>query len=397
MTDGTMSRRGLFRRGAGVTVLLAGGPIISADACSGAPDAAYAPWSLWNDPKARGAPLALVAAGVLAANPHDSQPWLFRVREDSIEMFADTGRNLGAMDPFLREMHIGLGCALENMALAAPANGFQVAIEMVPGSLDGLGARAGPAHAATVRLSRLARPAPVPPAYAAIPRRHTNRYPYDRRQALPRGWREAMAGLVDGPDVRLVLFEAGADRAAYDTAVIDATQAIIADAPMIADSDRWLRSTPAEIERFRSGPTLDAAGLSPLTLAMAKAFPVSPQTQHQAWFTHTRDEQLSTAPLTGLIVVRDRYDRPTALAAGRAWQRLHLAATLAGVALQPLNQPMEVVDRDRQLGRGAAWDQRLARLSGAGDWRATFSFRAGMPSHAAPASPRRALGDVVAG
>ena len=63
---------------------------------------AYAPWSLWNDPSVRGTPLVLVAAAVLAANPHDTQPWLFRIGDDAIEVLADLSRNLGAMDAFVR-------------------------------------------------------------------------------------------------------------------------------------------------------------------------------------------------------------------------------------------------------------------------------------------------------
>ena len=81
------------------------------------------PGSSWDDPALRGTPLALVAAGVLAANPHDSQPWLFHVTPDRIEISADTSRQSGCDGSgFLREMHIGLGCALENIAVVAPAN-----------------------------------------------------------------------------------------------------------------------------------------------------------------------------------------------------------------------------------------------------------------------------------
>ena len=38
-------------------------------------------------------------------------------------------------------------------------------------------------------------------------------------------------------------------------------------------------------------------------------------------------------------------------AAGRVGQRLHLSAT-ARLAMQPLNQPIEMIDRERQSGRG---------------------------------------------
>ncbi len=63
-------------------------------------------------------------AGILAANPHNTQPWLFQVGATRIELFADIRRNLGAFDPYLREMHIGLGCALENMTRTAPRPGL---------------------------------------------------------------------------------------------------------------------------------------------------------------------------------------------------------------------------------------------------------------------------------
>ena len=72
---------------------------------------------------------------------------------------------------------------------------------------------------------------------------------------------------------------------------------------------------------------------------------------HAAWLNQTRDVQLASAPLTGLIAVSDRYDRKATLAAGRIWQRLHLSATARGLAMQPLNQPIEMIDRERQTGQ----------------------------------------------
>jgi hypothetical protein len=92
--------------------------------------------------------------------------------------------------------------------------------------------------------------------------------------------------------------------------------------------------------------------------------------------------------------VSDRYDRKATLAAGRVWQGLHLSATARGLAMQPLNQPIEMIDRERQSGRGDQWAKRIARLTG-DEWQATFSFRAGFASRPAPPSPRRRLRDVV--
>ncbi len=139
---------------------------------------------------------------------------------------------------------------------------------------------------------------------------------------------------------------------------------------------------------------MEAAGLSFLPLTFARVFPVSAKTSHDAWLSQTRDAQIGTAPALGLIAVRDRYDRPQSIAAGRCWQRLHLDATLNGVAMQPINQPIERIDRERQTGGDDAYARRIAELAGAG-WQATFSFRAGYCDRQGPASPRRRLADVI--
>src|SRR5688572_27995943 len=80
---------------------------------------------VWRDFDSRKNPhiVRLISASVLAASPHNSQPWRFSVRENQVLVHADFDRKLGAMDPFEREMFIGLGCALENMAIAAPGAG----------------------------------------------------------------------------------------------------------------------------------------------------------------------------------------------------------------------------------------------------------------------------------
>ena len=395
MPSRSHSRRQALRLGSALTLVLAGGRLRTANAEGQIlPEGdAYAPWGLWNDPSFRGTPLALVAAAVLAANPHDTQPWLFRISEDAIEVLADLSRNLGAMDAFAREMHLGLGCAIENMLVAAGPNGYDAEVAAVEGSLANFTERRSPVAAASVHLKKRAPSAPDD-FYGAIALRHTNRYAYERSKAVPANWREFVRRTGDDQDARVILFDDGEDRRAFDAAVVDATQAIIDDKTMIADSDHWFRSSRAEIEAHRDGPTLDAAGLSFFALTYARLFSVSPETSHAAWLNQTRDVQLASAPLTGLIAVSDRYDRRATLAAGRVWQRLHLSATVRGFAMQPVNQPIEMIDRERQTGQGDQWAKRIARLTG-DEWQATFSFRAGFASRPAPPSPRRRLKDVV--
>src|SRR4029077_12823114 len=131
---------------------------------------AYEPWLTWEGGDAA-SPRHLVRAATLAANPHNSQPWRFHIQPASIDLFADRSRNIGSIDPLLREMHIGLGCALENLILAASARGFghKRAILPTPGEM-GQVARVDLEAGSEVKSSSL---------YAAIPHRHTNRGAYD--------------------------------------------------------------------------------------------------------------------------------------------------------------------------------------------------------------------------
>jgi hypothetical protein len=387
-----LSRRQFGRIGLAAATVAAAGPT----ACASEPanetpnaGAAYRPWRDWR------ADAPLVHSAILAANAHDTQPWMFDVGADRIDLFADESRNLGAMDPFRREMHISLGCALENLSLAALAQGLTAALAIEPGPVAPETGAHGLRLAARTILTKAA--AEASPLADAIPHRHTNRGPYDGDKPVPRDALDALHAQAHLDDsVRLILLVDDAQRRDFAAATVAATQAIIADGVMIADSDAWFRATDAEIEAHRDGPTIYAAGLSPFREFMAHVLPTPSAAQtHDFWLSATRDVQLATAGVFGLIAVRDLYDRPQAIHAGRLWQRLHLQGTLLGLGMQPLNQLPEMVDRERQTGRPADTAKALAALTGDRDWLTTFAFRLGWPARQAPASPRRALADVI--
>jgi hypothetical protein len=297
------------------------------------------------------------------------------------------------MDPFRREMHLSLGCALENAVLIARSLGYAADLRTSEGLLQEGGVRDDAGHAASISLTK--QQAQGSPLAAAIPHRHTNRSPYQGDRAIPIEVLRQLSTLASDAAVRLIWITDPAARRDFAAATIAATETIAADSVMIADSDRWFRATDAEIERHRDGPTLYCAGLSPLMLLGARLMPVSTQSAHRHWIDQTRDAQLGTHPVIGLIAVKDLYDRDCALRAGRLWQRLHLQGTLLGLGMQPLNQLPECVDRERQLGRPAGFRNTVAGLSADAQWQPTFAFRLGWPTRPGAASPRRSLQSVV--
>lgn len=356
---------------------------------SGSP---YAPWSDWDGNPADGIKRPLRGA-ILAANPHDTQPWLFEVADNSVTVFADRARNLGTFDPFRREMHLGLGAAIENLVVASRAFGMTAEVSPAGGRLA-LSPDDVPISAA--RIAFAAAPASHRVLFDAIPNRHTNRGPYRVDQAIGRERLQGLSDLATNDAVRVVFVEDAHARAELGAIVVEATERIVGDGQMSADSARWFRTGRREIEAHRDGVTIDTSGASVVMVAVSKLLPdLDAKTADQYWLSMTRNIQLATAPVFGVVLVRDRFDMRSAIAAGRAWQRLHLAATAEGFAAQPLNQPIEWADRAAMVGVSEHFVPEIVKLVSSTGWEPTFLFRLGFAERPAGRSPRRPLEEVL--
>ena len=351
---------------------------------------AFHAWRDWRGTSADG-PRQPLHAAILAANPHDSQPWLFAAQGGSITVLADRSRHLGSFDPFRREMHLGVGCAIENLMRAAAVFGWSMNVIVNGGRLEP-NPRPDPVKAAHLWLD--AGIAGRDPLFEAIPNRHTNRGPY-REQPVRTEDLLKLADLVSDHEVRVAFITDHLARRELAAAIVAATERIVADREMSEDSARWFRTGRREVEDHRDGISLDSAGISPWLAAAAKMMPdQDAATADKYWLDMTRDVQ-TVAPVLGIVLVQDRLQMGSAIAAGRAWQRLHLAATTMGIAAQPLNQPVECVDRNTERGRSDEFAGALSRFAHARDWEATFVFRLGYAERPALPSPRRRLGDVM--
>lgn len=61
----------------------------------------------------------LLRYAILAPSSHNTEPWKFRVRDDQIDVLADDSRWLKVADSDQRELYLSVGCALENLLVAA--------------------------------------------------------------------------------------------------------------------------------------------------------------------------------------------------------------------------------------------------------------------------------------
>src|SRR5438552_1217012 len=117
----------------------------------------------------------LLRYAVLAPSGHNTQPWLFRITADRVEVFADYSRRLPALDPDDRELLISVGAAITNLRVAAAWFGFDTAVlyEQRPEESFPVAVVTFQETCSTDENLR--------GLFPAIRRRHTNREPFEAR------------------------------------------------------------------------------------------------------------------------------------------------------------------------------------------------------------------------
>lgn len=81
--------------------------------------------------RAMPASIDLIRFATLAASGHNTQPWRFGVDGDSIMMLPDLTRRTPVVDPDNHHLFASLGCAAENLVIAARARGRPGEIEFL--------------------------------------------------------------------------------------------------------------------------------------------------------------------------------------------------------------------------------------------------------------------------
>jgi hypothetical protein len=138
------------------------------------------PWKIdeKNFPKdgtARDKMMFLLRYSILAPSTHNTQPWKFHIENSKIQVFADKKRWLKIADSEQRELHISVGCALENLLTAADYFGYDANVAYFPEEKR---------EDLVVEVSfSVSKKTKIPNAiFNAITKRHTNHKVYDNRK-----------------------------------------------------------------------------------------------------------------------------------------------------------------------------------------------------------------------
>lgn len=279
------------------------------------------------------APLALKASdreliryATLAPNGHNTQPWLFRVRPQGFEIRPDFSRRTPAVDPDDHHVFVSLGCAAENLMIAAAAQGRSCESRFVP---DNGGSLILDTVEALPRRDLL---------LEAIPKRQSTRAEYDGQQ-LGTALLQQLAASVAIAGVDLALLTDRAQLARVRDLVIAGNTAQMADAAFVAELKRWIRFNPGSALARRDGLFTAASGNPALPDWLAgRLFDLSftASAENDRYAKHI-DSSAGVA-----VLVAEKSDPEHWALVGRACQRFALQATAMGLKLAFINQPVEV-------------------------------------------------------
>lgn len=268
----------------------------------------------------------LIRHATLAASSHNTQPWRFRIQQDSITILPDFSRRCTAVDPDDSHLFKSLGCAAENLVHAAAAQGFSADVRFDPdeGGVVVLLNRDVSAHATDL--------------YRAITKRQCVKTAYDG-MPLEAPELEILEKAGEGRNVRAIMLLSEAQKGAVIDYVIRGNFDQLTDRAFRDELVSWIRFNPSEAIRTGDGLSGRTSGQPALPTWLARwiiGLVLTPKGQAETDATNIRSS-------AGVAVFVSRQDDKVAwVEAGRAYERFALQATALNVRTAFINQPIEV-------------------------------------------------------
>lgn len=274
----------------------------------------------------------LIRYATLAANGHNTQPWRFAIAADSIEIRPDPARRLPVVDPQDRELWISLGCALENLLIAARASGY-VADVTYPDAAD------------VIRV-RLAADAPqASPLFDAIPRRQNTRSAYDGQPVTAADLDRVLATPLE-PGVALRPVTAAGDMAQVQAYVRQGNLAQYGDRAFLDELIGWLRFNQRAALATRDGLFTRCSGNPEVPAWLGRIFVSGGKPEQQA----DADAAKLSSSAGALIIASTGESKSAWVRTGQVYERLALQMTSLGIKSAFVNQPIEVAALRGQFG-----------------------------------------------
>lgn len=312
----------------------------------------------------------LVRFAVLAPSSHNSQPWRFEVLSDVIRVFPEFTRELRHSDPDHRQLFVSLGCAIENLRIAADYYGYRLSVRYFPqGINDG--------SAAEIFFEEVPHARERMHPIFCIARRHTNRNKYEDRMPDSQ-FLEEVRNLAM-PDLRVDLMSKGAQKDAVADVVLQAAEAAMSDPAFRHELSQYVKSNFTRSRIGMPGFGMGIPGpvsiVTPLVLRYVNISKLARRQEEALLKQHT--------PL--FVIINTKDDTPEAqMRAGEVFEKLAIAGEQKSIRTAPMAAAIQMGD----------YYKKLQNILGT-PFRPQVFCRMGYTQIVTPHSPRMAAEDVI--
>ncbi len=268
----------------------------------------------------------LVRYATLAANSHNTQPWLFKIRNRRITISPDFDRKCPVVDPDDHHLYASLGCAAENIVHAAKAFGLKANVSVWNNSSDVIKIDFEPISIERTEL------------FQAIPYRQCTKVSYDgKKVAADKLKLLEMSAQDEGISTKV--FTDKQNMEIILEYVVEGNMAQMQDEAFMGELKKWIRFNASSALKYGDG-LFSATSGNPTApnwfgdLIFNIAF--TEKAENNKYIEHLR----SSAGVMAFISEQDNVEHW--IKAGRSYQRFALQATVLGLKHAFINQPVEV-------------------------------------------------------
>lgn len=270
----------------------------------------------------------ILGYAVLAPSSHNAQPWLFRIRGQEIELYADRTRSLNISDPHDRELVMSCGAALFNLKTALRHFKLFGRVEVLPDAQDA-------DLLARVAVGRQEDPSPTDTLlFHAITKRRTNRQPFLNSPLPPALLAELhTAAFHEGAWLHFVQGEE--ERYALADLIAEGDRLQWANRRFRQELAGWVHSSHSQSNDGIPGYAQNIYDL------MSYVGPLVVRTFDMGDGQAAKDAEIARHSPVMVVIGTDTDEPADWLATGQALQHLLLRARVEDVWASFLNQPVE--------------------------------------------------------
>tara|TARA_R110001583_G_scaffold157548_1_gene309481 strand:+ start:3088 stop:4251 length:1164 start_codon:yes stop_codon:yes gene_type:complete len=288
--------------------------------------------------------LKVIAYAMLCPNPHNKQPWLIKFTGLlSLELYVDQTRLLPETDPFSRQIHIGQGCFLETLSIAASGLGYQADIEYFPqGEYNNVTIENHPV--ARIVLTRN-NDINTDPLFKDILNRQSNKREYDSSRLLP-FQKSQLQAVPMAKKTTLTLHDSESEIIYLRELLTEAMIIESKNKDRDLETIKMFRFNDQEVKKYRDGFGLEHQGTSGIKKFMIESLFLDREKTEK----DPTDFAKKSVDITRSIcescnsfawIVTEGNSRLQQVKVGRDYCRLNLTTTAMGLAQHPMSQVLQ--------------------------------------------------------